>query len=80
MIPLVDQLVEAGVHLETGECYSFLTPPILGGEYTVKNTVVLPITGALRALRLLPRADEGCARWVEGRHQRPEATGFAVTN
>lgn len=44
MIPLVDRLVEAGVHLKPGECYSFLTPPILGGDYTVENTVVLPIT------------------------------------
>jgi hypothetical protein len=44
MIPLVDRLVEAGVHLKPGECYSFLIPPILGGDYTVENTVVLPIT------------------------------------
>jgi Domain of unknown function (DUF1851) len=44
MIPLVDHLAAAGVLLKPGECYSFLTPPILGGEYTVKNTVVLPIT------------------------------------
>ena len=43
MIPLVDRLVAAGVLLKPGECYSFLTPPILGGEYTVENTVVLPI-------------------------------------
>jgi hypothetical protein len=44
MIPLVDRLVAAGVLLKPGECYSFLTPPILGGDYTVENTVVLPIT------------------------------------
>jgi hypothetical protein len=44
MIPLVDGLVAAGVLLKPGECYSFLTPPILGGAYSVENTVVLPIT------------------------------------
>jgi hypothetical protein len=43
MIPLVDRLVEAGVHLEPGQCYSFVTPPILGGEYSVENTMVVPI-------------------------------------
>jgi hypothetical protein len=44
MKPLVDQLVAAGVLLQTGQCYSFLTPPVLGGDYTVQNTVVLPIS------------------------------------
>jgi hypothetical protein len=43
MIPLADRLVEAGAHLKPGECYSFVTPPILGGEYTVENTMVVPI-------------------------------------
>jgi hypothetical protein len=43
MIPLVDRLVEAGVLLKPGRCYSFVTPPILGGEYSVENTVVVPI-------------------------------------
>jgi hypothetical protein len=36
--------VEAGVYLQPGECFSFLIPPILGGDYTTANTVVLPIT------------------------------------
>ncbi len=44
MIPLVDRLVAAGVFLQPGECYSFLTPPVLGGDYTLENTVILPIT------------------------------------
>ncbi len=44
MIPLVDRLVEAGILLEPGQCYGFVTPPILGGEYSVENTMVLPIT------------------------------------
>jgi hypothetical protein len=43
MIPLVDRLVEAGLLLERGQCYSFVTPPILGGEYSVENTMVVPI-------------------------------------
>jgi hypothetical protein len=43
MIPLVDRLVKAGVLLEPGHCYSFVTPPILGGEYSVENTMVVSI-------------------------------------
>ncbi len=43
MIPLVDGLVAASVLLKQGECYSFLTPLGLGGDYTVENTVVLPV-------------------------------------
>ena len=44
LIPLIDQLNAIGLQLSEGRCYSFLTPPILGGEYSVKNTVTLPIT------------------------------------
>ncbi|MDQ3816439.1 MAG: DUF1851 domain-containing protein [Acidobacteriota bacterium] len=44
MIPLVDSLVEAEKILEPGRCYSFIIPPVLGGEYTVGNTATLPIT------------------------------------
>jgi hypothetical protein len=43
MIPLVDKLVAAGVVLEPGCCYGFRQPPVLGGDYTVANTVVIPI-------------------------------------
>jgi hypothetical protein len=43
MIPLVDQLVAAGNVLEPGRCYSFIIPPVLGGEYTVENTVTLKV-------------------------------------
>jgi hypothetical protein len=43
MIPLVDQLRVAGVHLQSGQCYSFLIPPVLGGDYTIENTIVIPI-------------------------------------
>ena len=38
MIPLVNSLVDAGKVLESGRCYSFIIPPVLGGEYTVENT------------------------------------------
>ena len=43
MIPLVDRLVEAGKILQAGRCYSFIIPPILGGEYSVENTATLSI-------------------------------------
>ena len=43
LMPLVDRLVEAGRVLGPGQCYSFVTPPILGGDYTVENTMVLSI-------------------------------------
>jgi hypothetical protein len=43
MIPLVDQLVAAGRALEPGRCYSFIIPPVLGGEYTVENTASLKV-------------------------------------
>lgn len=43
MIPLVDRLVASGVTLRDGQCYSYKRPPVLGGDYTVGNTCVLPI-------------------------------------
>ncbi|APW58704.1 DUF1851 domain-containing protein [Paludisphaera borealis] len=43
MIPLVDRLTAAGIRLQSGQCYSFVVPPVLGGDYTAENTVVLPI-------------------------------------
>jgi len=43
MIPLVDDLVAAGITLSEGQCYSYRKPPILGGDYTVENTCILPI-------------------------------------
>jgi len=43
MIPLIDQLVSSGVTPREGECYSYKQPPVLGGDYTVENTCVLPI-------------------------------------
>lgn len=43
MIPLVDQLVAAGVVLGPGECYGFRKPTIVGGEYAVSNVAAMPI-------------------------------------
>jgi hypothetical protein len=43
MIPLVDQLVAAGMILRPGQCYSLKLPPVLGGQYTVENCGVLAI-------------------------------------
>jgi hypothetical protein len=43
MIPLVDQIVATGILLQPGQCHSLLIPPVLGGGYTIENTVVLPV-------------------------------------
>lgn len=43
MSPLVDRLVASGLTLREGQCYSFKQPPVLGGNYTIDNTCVLPI-------------------------------------
>ena len=43
MIPLVDKLIGAGVKLTPGECYSYVELPVLGGDYTLANTRVVPL-------------------------------------
>jgi len=43
MIPFIDKLVGAGKLLKKGRCYSFVLPPVLGGEYTVENTCDLNV-------------------------------------
>jgi hypothetical protein len=43
MIPLVDKCVAAGLLLKPGQCYSYRQPPLLGGDYTVANTTILPL-------------------------------------
>jgi hypothetical protein len=43
MIPLIDQLTMAGKQLDKGRCYSYLTLPILGGSYSVENTITLSL-------------------------------------
>ena len=49
MIPLVDQLVKAGIRLQTGQCYGFKKPPVLGGEYVIENCAPLPVWDYLGA-------------------------------
>lgn len=43
MIPLVDQMVAAGVTLQPGQCYGFKTPPVLGSEYILENAGPLQV-------------------------------------
>jgi hypothetical protein len=43
MIPLVDKCVAAGLRLQPGQCYSYRQAPLLGGDYTVANTTIMPI-------------------------------------
>lgn len=55
MIPLVDQLVNAGIRLRTGECYAFKLPPVLGGQYSVDNCVPMDVTQYLGAYASIHR-------------------------
>ena len=43
MIPLIDHLVAAGKHVSPKRCYGYIIPPVLGGEYTAKNTSLISI-------------------------------------
>lgn len=49
MMPLVDQLVSAGMKLGPGQCYSYAQLPVLGGDYTVANTRVVPFAQHYKA-------------------------------
>jgi hypothetical protein len=48
-IPLVDQLVEAGLRLQPHQCYGFNLPPVLGGDYGVENIGPISIEDDLGA-------------------------------
>lgn len=50
MIPLVDQCVAAGMTLGANQCYGFLQPTDLGGEYGVENIKVSDISIYLSAM------------------------------
>jgi len=39
MIPLVDRCVTEGLKLDDSQCYGYKVPPVLGGEYDVRNFV-----------------------------------------
>lgn len=43
MIPLINDLVADGKLLRPGYCYGYLRNPVLGGDYTVENTIVIPV-------------------------------------
>ena len=43
MVPLIDRLVAAGMLLGFGQCYGYTISPVLGGDYSVENTFVIPI-------------------------------------
>lgn len=43
MVPLIDRLVAAGMLLGSGQCYGYTISPVLGGDYSVENTFVIPI-------------------------------------
>lgn len=45
---LVDRLIAAGKVLGSGECYSFLQLPMLGGEYEPNNFRVLDVVSHFR--------------------------------
>ncbi|WP_148087920.1 DUF1851 domain-containing protein [Gemmata obscuriglobus] len=47
---LVESAVAAGLMIGRGECYGFKRPPVLGGDYTVENTFVLPVSEHLAFL------------------------------
>jgi hypothetical protein len=49
MIPLVDKLVEGGIQIGPGECYSYVQLPVLGGDYTVQNTRVVSLAQHYKA-------------------------------
>lgn len=40
--PLVDECRRAGKSLGDGQCYALVTPPVVGGDYTVANVWVAP--------------------------------------
>jgi hypothetical protein len=50
LTPLVDDLVDSGMTLAKGECYSFVRLPILGGDYSLENVVVRQVAFLYKAL------------------------------
>jgi hypothetical protein len=43
MTSLADECVKAGLNLSENQCYSYKTPPILGGSYSVDNIFPLDL-------------------------------------
>jgi hypothetical protein len=61
MIPLVDDLVAAGVTLGPGQCYSYVQLPVLGGDYSVENIRVVSLEQNYRALGAVHKKIKGLA-------------------
>jgi hypothetical protein len=40
LIPLVDQQRAARIQIGAGECYGFIQPPVIGGDYVISNVRV----------------------------------------
>jgi hypothetical protein len=59
MIPLVDQLLAAGMTLGPGQCYAFKQPTVLGGEFEPSNVSVMDIEQYLASLGLLHQQIKG---------------------
>jgi len=72
MIPLVDKLVDAGVTLRPGQCYSYLRLPVLGGDYTVRNTRVVSFAQHYKAFGPI---HEGIKDLPDGTRAKFEVTG-----
>jgi hypothetical protein len=43
LIPVVDRLVDAGMTLAPGKCYSYTIPPVMGGKHEIGNVWVAPL-------------------------------------
>ncbi len=49
LIPLVDELVAAGIKLGDGQCYSYWQLPVLGGTYSSENVKVVSLEHHFKA-------------------------------
>jgi len=53
MIPLVNQLTAVGRLLQPGQCYGFVTLPVLGGQYSVENVRQISVDEYLRVCGII---------------------------
>ncbi len=42
-VKMVGDLIKSNINLQNGQIYTFITPPVLGGEYTLENVEVTDI-------------------------------------
>ncbi len=43
-IPLVDELVNHGIKLNNSDCYHFIQPTVLGGEFKIENVATINVS------------------------------------